>query len=126
MAHSTPREKNHEYERRFKGIPAAPGIVIGEATVFFADENYLQNETTPPEAVGAELARFAEAMHASAEEYRHIIEIAQHEEHSVLPILETYLLMLTDARAQQTQWPTKPVRIIIPYPPGGQTDVVEH
>lgn len=32
--------------------------------------------------------------------------------------------MLTDARAQQTQWPTKPVRIIIPYPPGGQTDVV--
>ena len=34
------------------------------------------------------------------------------------------MVMLTDARAQQTQWPTKPVRIIIPYPPGGQTDVV--
>lgn len=28
------------------------------------------------------------------------------------------------AHAQSTQWPTRPVRIIIPYPPGGQTDVV--
>lgn len=97
MASSARHDKNQEQERRFKGIPAAPGIIIGEATVLLAYENYLQNETIPPEAVGAELERLAAAMHSSAEEYRHIIEIAQHEEHSVLPILETYLLMLTDA-----------------------------
>ena len=27
------------------------------------------------------------------------------------------------ARAQTAEWPTRPVRFILPYPPGGPTDI---
>lgn len=84
-------------ERKLKGIPASPGILIGEAAVLLTDEAAQISEHIAPENVSAELERFDAAMKTSAEEYKHIIEIAQHEEHSVLPILETYLLMLTDS-----------------------------
>jgi len=38
-----------------------------------------------------------------------------------LPLL---LLIAPLAAAQTPQWPTKPVRMIVPFPPGGSTDVI--
>lgn len=40
-----------------------------------------------------------------------------------LLISSAALLAQGAARAQPTQWPTRPVRIVIGYPPGGSTDV---
>jgi len=38
-------------------------------------------------------------------------------------VLGTALLSATPALAQTAAFPTKPLRIIVPYPPGGATDV---
>ncbi|GAB1430573.1 phosphoenolpyruvate--protein phosphotransferase [Ignavibacteria bacterium] len=83
-------------ERRFKGIPASPGIAIGEAALRLTDEAALYNETIVPEVIESEKKRFTAAVQTIAEEYRHIFELAQNEENTVLPILETYLMILTD------------------------------
>ncbi|MBV1796206.1 tripartite tricarboxylate transporter substrate binding protein [Siccirubricoccus sp. G192] len=40
------------------------------------------------------------------------------------PLLATPLLLPGAARAQEAPWPSRPVRIVIPYPPGGSTDVL--
>ncbi len=38
--------------------------------------------------------------------------------------LATLALLACLGPAQAQEWPTKPIRIIVPYPPGGQTDIV--
>jgi tripartite-type tricarboxylate transporter receptor subunit TctC len=34
------------------------------------------------------------------------------------------LSLLTRSAMAQTVWPNRPIRWIVPYPPGGQTDIV--
>ncbi|MFO1307672.1 MAG: tripartite tricarboxylate transporter substrate binding protein [Burkholderiales bacterium] len=43
---------------------------------------------------------------------------------SLLPILATCAGIAAPALAQSTPYPSKPVRMIVPFPPGGTTDVV--
>ncbi len=83
-------------EHRFKGIPASPGIVIGEAVTLLHDETLFHNEAITSKEVETEIAKFKTAIQVSVEEFRQAYELAKSEEHSVLPILETYLMMLTD------------------------------
>jgi tripartite-type tricarboxylate transporter receptor subunit TctC len=40
-----------------------------------------------------------------------------------LPVLGLALLLATGVAAQQ-DWPNRPIRIVVPYPPGGATDVM--
>src|SRR5205823_5563619 len=42
---------------------------------------------------------------------------------ALLTIAAVLMLVVTTASAQ-SEWPTKPIRFIVPYPPGGGTDIV--
>lgn len=39
------------------------------------------------------------------------------------PLIAGFLAMPTIARAQEAPWPTRPVRMIVNFPPGGTTDI---
>lgn len=86
-------------ERRMKGIPASQGICIGKAVVLRAEAFVSTVEHIEPEEIPNEIARFYAALESSATELKHIIDIAEKEAIHVAPILETYLLILTDQTA---------------------------
>lgn len=89
-------------ERRMKGIPASQGICIGKAVVLRAEAFVSSVEHIEPEEIPTEIARFYAALESSATELQHIIEIAEKEANHVAPILETYLLILTDQTASDS------------------------
>ncbi len=85
-----------------KGIPASQGICIGKAVVLRAEAFVSSVEHIEPEEIPTEIARFYAALESSATELQHIIEIAEKEANHVAPILETYLLILTDQTASDS------------------------
>lgn len=87
---------NKQTEHRFKGIPASQGIVIGKAVVLRAEAFVFSAEHIEPECIPEEIDRFYSALKNSAIELQQIIDIAEKEASHVAPILETYLLILTD------------------------------
>ncbi|MBS1538050.1 MAG: phosphoenolpyruvate--protein phosphotransferase [Bacteroidetes bacterium] len=89
-------------EQRFKGIPASQGIAIGNAFVIRTEAFVFSNEHIEPERIPNEIARFHTALESSAAELQQIIAIAEKEASHVAPILETYLLILTDETASDS------------------------
>ncbi len=87
---------NKQTEHRYKGIPASQGIVIGKAVVLRAEAFVFSAEHIEPERIPEEIDRFYSALKNSAIELQQIIDIAEKEASHVAPILETYLLILTD------------------------------
>ena len=39
-------------------------------------------------------------------------------------LLATLVLCATAGLASAQAWPTKPLRIVVPYPPGGSSDII--
>jgi phosphotransferase system enzyme I (PtsI) len=93
---SPEQQRSHAPEKRYKGIPASSGIMMGHATVLFNEGLASVNEHISNEKIPEELERFTLALENSAGELQHIIEVAQKEAANVTPILETYLLILMD------------------------------
>ncbi len=87
---------NKQTEHRYKGIPASQGIAIGKAVVLRTEAFVFSADHIEPEQIPGEIARFQEALKTGAAELQHIIDIAEREASHVAPILETYLLILTD------------------------------
>jgi phosphotransferase system enzyme I (PtsI) len=93
---------NKSSEHRFKGIPCSQGIAIGKAAVLRAEAVVFSADHIEPERIPDEISRFHAALENSAVELQQIISIAEKEASHVAPILETYLLILTDETASDS------------------------
>ena len=83
-------------EKRFKGIPAAPGIVIGEAVTFVIEPITIRQALIEPERIDAEIERFHQAVEECTAELHRTIAMANDEAPVAAPILEAQLFMLND------------------------------
>src|SRR4051812_11218018 len=55
-----------------KGIGVSPGVVIGTAVVFDAEDTVIPRRSITPDAIGGEVARLQEALDAAGAEVRHL------------------------------------------------------
>jgi len=83
-------------ERILKGIPASPGIAIGEAFVLRSDSPTTRHDRVPAHLLDEELARFMHAVSATTAELHQAIEAARHEKGSVVAIVESFLYIVND------------------------------
>lgn len=88
--------KNTRKEKRFKGIPASPGIFIGTAVTFVVEAVSVRQTLIAPERVEAEIARFHHAVAECAVELHRAVAMANEEAPVAAPILEAQLFMLND------------------------------
>lgn len=93
---SQPRSGKHRKEKRFKGIPASPGIFIGEAVVLATEAIAIKNTPIPEDRIDAECERFAHAVRECTQELHRIITMANDEAPVAAPILEAQLFILND------------------------------
>ncbi len=99
--HSSPevrkaaRKAAHK-EKRFKGIPASPGIIIGQAVTFVVEPITIRQTLIEPEQIPAEIQRFRHAVEECTAELQRTITMANDEAPVAAPILEAQLFMLND------------------------------
>lgn len=90
------RGQKHRKEKRFKGIPASPGILIGEAVVLAMEAIAIKETLISEERVDAECERFSHAVEECTRELHRIITMANDEAPVAAPILEAQLFILND------------------------------
>jgi phosphotransferase system enzyme I (PtsI) len=97
-AHGASARKEHrrEKEKRFRGIPAAQGIVIGRATTLIFEPLVVQRSVIAPEQISQEQYRFRAAVAACSVELQRLVSMALEEAPVAAPILEAQLLILND------------------------------
>lgn len=95
-AETSPRRKTSHKEKRFKGIPASPGIMIGEAVTFVVEPITIRQALIEPERIDTELERFRHAVEECTAELNRTIAMANDEAPVAAPILEAQLFMLND------------------------------
>lgn len=93
---TAPRRKTPHKEKRFKGIPASPGIVIGEAVTFVIEPITIRQTLIDSERIDTELERFRHAVEECTAELNRTIAMANDEAPVAAPILEAQLFMLND------------------------------
>ncbi|MDW8220783.1 MAG: phosphoenolpyruvate--protein phosphotransferase [Bacteroidota bacterium] len=90
------RRTAHRKEKRFKGIPASPGIIIGTAVTFAVEPITIHTNPIEPEQIQAEIERFLHAVQECTADLHRTIAMANEEAPVVAPILEAQLFMLND------------------------------
>ncbi|MBL7992465.1 MAG: phosphoenolpyruvate--protein phosphotransferase [Candidatus Kapabacteria bacterium] len=95
QSQSSFRKTPHK-EKRFKGIPASPGIVIGQAVTFVVEPITIKQTLIEPERIPAEIGRFHHAVEECTAELHRTIMMANDEAPVAAPILEAQLFMLND------------------------------
>lgn len=90
------RSSKHRKEKRFKGIPASPGIYIGEAVVMAVEPIAIKDTPISEDRVHSECERFAHAITECTQELHRIISMANDEAPVAAPILEAQLFILND------------------------------
>ncbi len=83
-------------EQKLKGIPASPGIAIGQIFALVEAPEREQQEPIAEDAVAAELQRFEKARQQCAAEIEQFMQKARSLLPSAVPILEAQLLILND------------------------------
>ncbi len=84
-------------EKVFSGIPASPGFVIGKAYVFDVEEASVSPHPIAAPAVGAEIARFEDALIAARKELINIRqELADRAGRKVTDLFDAHLLVVED------------------------------
>ncbi len=94
-ANANKREK-HRKEKRFKGIPASSGIVIGKAVILATEAIAIKDTLIPEDRIDAEIERFAHAVQECTHELHRIVTMANDEAPVAAPILEAQLFILND------------------------------
>lgn len=79
-----------------KGIPASPGLAIGQAYVLNVITGSTSPEKISPEAVPAEVHRFDGALDGVVAELVRAAELASKESATVVSIIESFLLIVSD------------------------------
>jgi phosphotransferase system enzyme I (PtsI) len=92
----SPRKHEHRKEKRFKGIPASQGIVIGTARAMHNEPLVVPRSVIAPEHIAHEQERFRHAVVACSAEMQRLMEMAHEEAPVAAPILEAQLLILND------------------------------
>lgn len=93
---SAPQRKVPHKEKRFKGIPASPGIIIGRAVTFVVEPITVKQALIEPERVAGEIERFHHAVEECTAELHRTITMANDEAPVAAPILEAQMFMLND------------------------------
>jgi phosphotransferase system enzyme I (PtsI) len=83
-------------EKRFKGIPASPGILIGNAVILAMEAIAIKDAPISEDRIEPECARFAHAVEECTQELHRIITMANDEAPVAAPILEAQLFILND------------------------------
>lgn len=83
-------------EKRFKGLPASPGIMIAQATLFISETPKIHSGSVALHHIPSEHERFALAVEECSRELQRIVSIAQSEAPVAAPILEAQLLIMND------------------------------
>ncbi len=84
-------------EKVFSGIAASPGIVVGQAYLFDVEEAAVSPHPIPEKSVGAEIARFEDALIATRKELINIRQdLADRAGRKVTDLFDAHLLVVED------------------------------
>lgn len=85
-----------------KGIPSSPGISIGKARIYKADNLTAQANRLPKKKIPQEIERYKSAIAVLVSEFTELLEKVKDESRNISAIIESNLLILSDTIVQDS------------------------